>query len=107
MSNFFVQAGKLRFAALVGLLLLFVMVWTSQTSLSQDPSKEFQSRIQSYVELHKKASGSLPPVPKNVTEPSVIAKHEQALAQAIRALRPAAKRGDIFTPAVEKMVAGI
>jgi len=49
----------------------------------------------------------VPPVPKNVTDPTIIAQHEQQLAGAIRALRPNAKQGEIFTPAAQKTIAGI
>jgi len=69
--------------------------------------KAFQSHIQEYVTLHKKAAGSVPAAPKNVNDPTIIAQHEQNLVQAIRALRPNARRGDIFTPDAEKMITAI
>lgn len=103
MRNLFVNRSKLRYALLVAI----VAVWPIQLSLAQDALKEFQSRLQDYVALHKKAAADVPSAPKNVTDPSLIAKHEQTLAQAIRALRPNAKRGDIFTPAVQKLVTEI
>jgi hypothetical protein len=69
--------------------------------------KAFQARIMDYVALHKKAAGSIPSVPKNVTDPTIIAQYEQKLTQAIRLLRPKAKQGDIFTPDAQKMVVKI
>jgi len=110
MSNSFARKRTLKYATIIGLFALFVGVWTIQPYFSQDTSdasKEFQAKVQDYVALHKKAANSVPSVPKNVSDPTSTAKHEQGLAQAIRALRPTAKRGDIFTPAVQKMVAGI
>ena len=107
MSNSYADAGKLKYAVLLGLFILVTGLWATQPFLSQDASKEFQTGIQNYVALHKKASGAVPAAPKNVTDPSITAKHEQQLAQAIRDLRPRARPGDIFTPAAQKMVAAI
>jgi hypothetical protein len=107
MSNSYAHARKLGYAALMGLFMVVTGLWATQTLLSQDASKEFQTGIQNYVALQKKASDAVPPVPKNVTDPSITAKHEQQLAQAIRDLRPKARPGDIFTPAAQKMIAAI
>jgi hypothetical protein len=100
--------GKVRCAALLAILLSSATFLTSQRGAPEDPSmKAFQSHIQAYVSLHKKAAGSVPAAPRNVTDPTIIAQHEQKLAQAIRAQRTNAKRGEIFTPDVEKMITAI
>lgn len=106
MSNYFTRKSKFKYAVFVALFAVFVTVWSSR-SLSQDATKEIQTHIQNYVALHKKASASVPSKPKDVTDATVLAKHEQQLAQAIRALRPDAKRGDIFTPEVQKTLTAI
>jgi hypothetical protein len=99
--------GWIRYAALITAFLTGAAVLTVWATTAQDPMKAFQARIMDYVALHKKAAGSIPSVPKNVTDPTIIAQYEQKLTQAIRLLRPKAKQGDIFTPDAQKMVVKI
>jgi len=93
-------------ALFLGLLFLS---WSSVMSsqAAQNDSIQFQERIQKYVALQKKAVNSVPPIGKNVTDAAVIAKHQQQIADAIRAQRPNAKPGDIFTPGVKPIIAAI
>ena len=107
MSKSFATVGWFRYAALFALFLTGAMVLTIWSTAAQDPLKDFQSHIQDYVALHKKASASVPSIPKNVDDPTIIAQHEMRLANAIRALRPKAKQGDIFTPDAQKSIAAI
>lgn len=86
------------------LVVVFACVWSSEVTSAQDGAKEFQAAIQKYLTLHKKAVGTVPSIGKDVTDAAVIAKHEKQVADAIRALRPDAKMGDIFTPDVRQMV---
>jgi hypothetical protein len=79
----------------------------NHTLAAEDQMKALQSRIQDYVALHKKANSSLTPVPKNVTDPTIVAEHEQKLSQGIRSLRANAKQGDIFTPPARQMILAI
>lgn len=61
--------------------------------------REFKARIDKYMQLRSEAvDGVAPPV--QTTDPSQIRAREVALAAHIRALRPDAKHGDIFTPEV-------
>lgn len=107
MSKTFTTMGWLRDAALIAVFVTGAVVLTSWSTAAQDPLKEFQSHIQDYVALHKKASASVPSIPKNVEDPTIIAQHEMQLANAIRALRSKAKQGDIFTPHAQKAIAAI
>jgi hypothetical protein len=60
--------------------------------------KEFADRVQGYLKLQKTVEASLPPL-KTTNVPEMITAYQQALARKIREARPAAKPGDIFTPA--------
>ena len=106
MNKTFTSLGWVRCVAVITLFGIGSIVLTASTA-PQDPLKDFQARILAYVALNKKANGTVPSVPKNVTDPTIIAQHEQQLAGAIRALRPNAKQGEIFTPAAQKTIAGI
>jgi hypothetical protein len=77
---------------------------STQATSPQVQSKEFQGRIDKYMEIHKKAVASVPAIPKETADAALIAKHEQQIADAIRALRPNALVGEIFTPAVRQMI---
>jgi hypothetical protein len=57
--------------------------------------KDYSDRLDEYVELHKKAADGLPRLTGD-EDPVTIAAHRVALAQAIRARRGRARRGDIF-----------
>jgi hypothetical protein len=86
------------------LLVICACAESGQATGSQDQSKEFLGRIDKYMEIHKKAVASVPAIPKETKDAALIAKHEQQIADAIRALRPNAPVGDIFTPAVRQMI---
>jgi hypothetical protein len=58
--------------------------------------KEFSSRVQSYVSLHKSIESTLPAL-KRKDLPEMITAHQQALARKIREARAGAKGGDVFT----------
>src|SRR4051812_38271217 len=72
----------------------------------QNELKDFQSRVQKYITIQKKALGSVPSAPKATTDATLIVKHQQQVADAIRSLRPNAMPGQIFTPWVRGMIAG-
>lgn len=62
---------------------------------------DFNRRVQAYVALRSElATGVAEPGERE--RPEDIVKAEQVLAQRVRAARSAAKRGDIFPPAVEQ-----
>lgn len=62
-------------------------------------SADFQNRVSQYLKLHKKAQGNAP-APKATNSPTAITEFQHHLADAIRQLRPGARQGDIFTPAI-------
>jgi hypothetical protein len=76
-----------------------------QTTVPKDDAKEFKARIDKYLAIQKKAVGSVPALPKEVADPALIVKHEKQVADAIRALRPNAMPGEIFTPWLRGVIA--
>ena len=63
----------------------------------QSPLAEFNRQVAAYVEIEKRAARPLGDA-DDTKAPAEITKREAALADAIRAARPNAKAGDIFTP---------
>jgi len=63
--------------------------------------KDFSTRAQRYMQLHKNLEQSLPPL-KSSGKPDLIAAHEQALATKIQEARGKARPGEIFTPDAAK-----
>jgi hypothetical protein len=76
---------------------------TAQTNTSAAVLKDFVVRVEKYVELHKKLEATLPPLPKQ-TDPKQIDTHQRALGKLIQAQRAGAKQGDLFTPAMQRLV---
>ena len=64
--------------------------------------KEFQDRVEAYVQLHKKLEGELPPL-KPGADPAEVKAHQEALAKAIAAARASARIGDVFVEAVRPL----
>jgi hypothetical protein len=62
---------------------------------TEEAIKDFNDRVKDYLKLHKKAAETLPPL-TGQEDPATVAAHRVALAEAIRAHRAAARRGDIF-----------
>jgi hypothetical protein len=63
---------------------------------------EFMKRVDEYVALHKKLEATIPSLPKEAS-PQQIDQHQRALGRLIEQARAGAKRGDIFTPAMERI----
>lgn len=57
--------------------------------------KEFNDRVNKFVELEKKLEAPLPPVGKT-DDPAKVEAHRKALADAVRASRRDARPGDVF-----------
>jgi hypothetical protein len=102
-----------RFTA-VATLLCVVPLSATQQKTTPSPAKpavnsdaatlkDFLKRVDGYVALHKKLESQLPDLAKQTT-PEAIDKHERALAALIQAQRKAAKPGDIFSPAMQRLV---
>lgn len=87
-------------------LLLFMALGGAappQTNSKAAILSEFVKRVDGYVALHKKLEASLPELPKQ-TNPTEIDKHERALARLIQEARKDAKQGDLFFPAMQRLM---
>src|SRR5689334_6447360 len=61
---------------------------------------DFKKRVDDYVALHNKVAKETPPL-KQTNKPEEIVNAQEGLLQHLRAARPDAKPGDIFTPAIK------
>jgi hypothetical protein len=94
--------------ATLGLLVSFVLALDAvqKTPATNDTAatlQEFKKRVQEHVALHKKLEATLPSLPEQ-TDPITIDKHQRALASLIQTARKGAKQGDIFVPAMQRLV---
>jgi hypothetical protein len=64
---------------------------------------DFRKRVDDYAKLREKAAGAAPVELQEKSKPADITSAEKSMAQRIREARPAAKAGDIFTPATQAM----
>jgi hypothetical protein len=72
--------------------------------LEDEALDDLEDRVEDYVKkVHKKAAKQVTPLPAQAT-PEQIVTHQRALGEAIRALRPGAKQGDLFLPEVQPIV---
>jgi hypothetical protein len=62
---------------------------------------DFEKQVTEYVKLHKKAHAGIPAL-KSTESASIINQHRRLLAANIRAARPEAKQGDIFSPEIAR-----
>jgi hypothetical protein len=62
---------------------------------TEEAIKDFNDRVKDYLKLHKKAAETLPPL-TGEEDPAAVAAYRVALAQAIRARRGSARRGEVF-----------
>jgi hypothetical protein len=65
--------------------------------------KDFTRRVDAYVAVHRKLESTLPSLPKQ-TNPTEIDQHERKLAALIQEARKNAKPGDLFSPAMQRLV---
>jgi hypothetical protein len=80
----------------LSLLGIFLFSWAIAQKGGEDAVKEFQGRIGSYLSAKKKKD-----IAKKPTDsPDKLAQQKQQTAEKTQEARPAAQRGDIFTPAV-------
>ena len=64
---------------------------------------DFEARLKDYVALHRKLEATLPKLPKEAT-PEQVDKNQRALGALLKGERADAKRGDLFSPAIEALV---
>ena len=64
---------------------------------------DFQKRVEAYVALLRKTEATLPKLSKQ-TDPKEIDAHERALGKLMQEVRKTARPGEIFTPAMQRVV---
>lgn len=97
----------------VCLLLCGIAACEKEPSVPQGPTPdnvdeqktldEFKTRVDQYVDLHKKAEAKLPKLPDNAT-PEQIDKNQRELGRLLAEARAGAKQGELFTPAMETLL---
>lgn len=82
-----------------GPVVVFVSVVSGVTGpQASDPMRQtFLQRVDDYVALHRRVEAPLPPSVVTADVEAIFARRN-ALAAAIRAARPEARRGDVFSP---------
>ena len=94
-------------AAAGALLLVAPLDGSLQTKPRVNPNAatlaDFTKRVDGYVALHKKLEATLPDLPKQ-TDPNQIDQHQRALARLVQEARKTAKPGDLFAPAMQRLV---
>ena len=81
------------------LLLSLSCAWAGRARGTRDDAqvvKDFEARVSSYLDLGKKQA----PAPKPTDSPSKLAETHDQIAEKMRAARPDARQGDIFTPEI-------
>jgi hypothetical protein len=63
--------------------------------------EKFRQGVVAYDRLHKSAAAQLPPLKPKESRARIV-EYQSALAAKIRAVRPHARRGNLFTPAVAR-----
>jgi hypothetical protein len=92
--------NKVFFVAIALCACLVFSLQAFETRVNADSKRvaDFESRVNAYLNLHNKARAGLPT--KLTSAPEEIASRQHELAAKIRALRPEAKRGEIFSPSI-------
>src|SRR5262245_49545704 len=87
------------------MIFLIATLLTISVLGTEDPPavKEFKTRVQKYVDLHKKIESKLHLVDKTANA-SVLVKQKEQFAREMRAARPAAAQGDIFLTEVRPLL---
>jgi hypothetical protein len=76
----------------------------AQTRTNPDAAlmADFQSRIEKYMELHKRIEKEAPPL-KETKDPAQIHASQEVMAQKLREARKSAVPGEIFTPEIRQL----
>jgi hypothetical protein len=97
-----------RWVEVLGVVLALTISLISQTPAKPGVNRnsaiaaDFEKRVADYMKLRQKAQAGLT-APKNTDSPEKIAEYQHELAARIRALRPDAKPGEIFTPEIAEL----
>jgi hypothetical protein len=77
-------------------LTLVIGLRLASLAMQDDPLvKDFEARVSQYLDLRKKDAGSSPRPTKSADK---LSDNQELVAARVKALRPTAKQGDIFTP---------
>jgi hypothetical protein len=80
------------------LLIGVKLALATPSAMQNDPLvKDFEARVNRYLDLRKKEAGSSPRPTKSSDK---LSDNQEQLAARVKALRPDAKQGDIFTPEI-------
>ena len=85
-------------------LCVLVLSWKAfafETAVNEHSKRiaDFEAHVAAYLKLHQKALAGLPRS-KPTNSPEEITRRQSELAAKVRALRPKAKQGEIFTPEI-------
>lgn len=89
---------RLAISTTIGLALMAGHAATAQEPAVNEYGaavKAFRDRLDAYLELHKKAASTVPPL-KETDDPSKLASRAQAIGEAVRQARAGAQAGDVF-----------
>jgi predicted lipid-binding transport protein (Tim44 family) len=76
---------------------------TSQSVEEDRIVAAFEGRVKEYATLRERLEDKLPKLPKDAT-PEQIKAHKTRFEEIVRAARPAAKQGDLFTPEIAEHI---
>jgi hypothetical protein len=101
-----IRSGTVSIAFILASLYFVLAQVASSTGQSVNQNslivQDFHKRLNNYAKLRKRAQAGLPNL-KSETSAANVKQYQQSLAQNIRAERPAAKAGDIFTPSISQL----
>ena len=104
--DFLIRTRNLsRYALCVAVVLMVAVNAVPQSQANPEVNRnsaiaaDFEKRVGDYMKLRQKAQTGLT-APKNTDSPEKISDYQHGFAAKIRALRPDAKQGDIFTPEI-------
>lgn len=99
-----------RYAVLAAMVLAFLIassgaVFAQLPGPSVQPLTAFERATHDYVLMHRRLEGAVEPIEPSTAVDDINRKIQQ-LATAIRAERPDAKQGDLFTPPLSRLLRG-
>jgi hypothetical protein len=86
-----------RLASAISIALLALPPMSTAQIAAADPARDFETRVGNYLQLRQTATAARP---KGTASPGKLNADQEDLAANLRAARPHAKQGDIFTPEI-------
>lgn len=97
------RRGRWSIGLVLGAIALAASAAFSYAQDSSEPVRAFIAATRDYASMHRRLEQGIGPIELNTT-PESINRFIQAMSAAIRAERPDAKQGDLFTPAVSMVL---